>query len=93
MFVVRRRAGEKILIAGDVEIEVLEITRTRVKLGIRAPQAVPVVRAETLPVAEENRAASAWLATHTGSQPWQLLELLKNLQGKTVQVPAPATDQ
>ena len=93
MFVVRRRAGEKILIADDVEVEILEISRTRVKLGIRAPHEVPVVRAETLRVAEENRAASVWVSAHAGAPRAQLLELLKNLRGEPAQAPVLAADE
>ncbi len=57
----RRRAGESILV-GDVEIEVIEVSRSRVKLGVRAPLHVPVIRKETLGVARENRMASEFLA-------------------------------
>ena len=46
MLVIRRRAGESILIADDIEIEVLETTPTRVKLGIKAPKEVTVLRKE-----------------------------------------------
>jgi len=58
MLVIRRRAGESILIAGEVEIEVLEITPTRVKLGIKAPKEVPVLRKEVRLTEDHNRAAA-----------------------------------
>ena len=58
MLVIRRRAGESILIADDIEIEVLEITPTRVKLGIRAPKSVSVLRKEVRLTEEQNRAAA-----------------------------------
>jgi len=58
MLVIRRRAGESILIAGDIEIEVLETTPTRVKLGIRAPREVDVVRKEVGIIAGENLTAA-----------------------------------
>ena len=61
MLVLRRRVGEAIAIGGDIEIEVIEISRTRVKLGVRAPQTISVTRRETLPIAAENRSASALL--------------------------------
>jgi carbon storage regulator len=54
MLVLRRRAGEAIVINGDVEIEIIEISRTRVKVGVTAPRAVSVVRKETLAIAAEN---------------------------------------
>lgn len=65
MLVVRRRAGEAIIVAGDVEIEIIEISRTRVKLGITAPRDVTVTRRETATVASENRNAAALLAAGT----------------------------
>jgi len=64
MLVLRRRVGEAIAISGDIEIEVIEISRTRVKLGVRAPQTVSVTRRETLPIAAENRSASELLHNH-----------------------------
>jgi len=59
--VLRRRVGEAIAISGDIEIEVMEISRTRVKLGVRAPQTISVSRRETVPIAAENRSASELL--------------------------------
>ena len=58
MLVIRRRAGESIVIAGDIEIEILETTPTRVKLGIRAPKEVDVVRKEVGIIAGENHSAA-----------------------------------
>ena len=58
MLVIRRRAGESILIADDIEIEVLETTPTRVKLGIKAPKSVTVLRKEVRLTADHNRAAA-----------------------------------
>ena len=58
MLVIRRRTGESILIAGDIEIEVLETSPTRVKLGIRAPKEVDVVRKEVGLIAGENLSAA-----------------------------------
>jgi carbon storage regulator len=57
VLVLRRRVGETIAIGGGVEIEVIEISRTRVKLGVTAPRSVSVVRKETITVAAENRQA------------------------------------
>jgi carbon storage regulator len=61
VLVLRRRVGEAIAIGGDIEIEVIEISRTRVKLGVRAPQTISVARREAIPIAAENRSASALL--------------------------------
>jgi len=64
VLVLRRRVGEAIVIGSDVEIEVVEISRTRVKLGVKAPRSVSVMRRETIPVAAENRKAAAILGSH-----------------------------
>jgi carbon storage regulator len=54
MLVIRRRVGESIVIGGDVTVEVLDITPTRVKLGVTAHPTVPVVRPEQAKAAEQN---------------------------------------
>ncbi len=58
MLVMRRRAGESFLIGPDIKIEVLEVGPTRVKIGISAPAAMPVVRNEIVLTREENLLAS-----------------------------------
>jgi carbon storage regulator len=57
VLILRRRVGEKILVGGSVEIEIVEISKSRVKLGVRAPVHVPVVRKEMATIAGENRTA------------------------------------
>ena len=54
MLVLRRRTGDSLLIGGDVEVEILEITPTRVKLGILAPDSVTIVRKEVHLTLEQN---------------------------------------
>ena len=58
MLIISRRAGESILIGEDIEIEVLETGSGRVKLGITAPRAVPVLRNEVCLTRDQNRAAA-----------------------------------
>ena len=77
----RRRVGEAILVCGDVEIEVLEISKSRVKLGVRAPLKVTVVRKETLPVARENQLASDLVAQKCHEGLGELLHLLQQPNG------------
>jgi len=55
MLVIRRRAGEALLIGDGVEIEILECTGSAVKLGIRAPREVLVLRKEIHLTGEQNR--------------------------------------
>ncbi len=58
MLVIRRRAGETLLIGDDIEIDVLEVGHTQVKLGIRAPKQVTVLRKEIRLTSEQNRIAA-----------------------------------
>jgi carbon storage regulator len=58
MLVLRRRAGESLLIGDDMEVEILEITPRRVKLGILAPASVAIVRKEVRLTREQNLSAS-----------------------------------
>ena len=58
MLVMRRRAGESILIGEDVEIQILHIGESRIKIGITAPKSVPVSLKEVRLVGQENRAAA-----------------------------------
>jgi carbon storage regulator len=77
MLVLRRRVGETVLVGGEVEIEIIEISRTRVKLGVRAPLHVPVLRKETLPIVRENQLASDLVASGGADRVGGLLKLLK----------------
>ena len=54
----RRRQGEAILIGEGVEIRILSIDGTRVKMGILAPRSVPVTACEIELVRKENRQAA-----------------------------------
>jgi carbon storage regulator len=57
MLVMSRRKGDTILIGDDIEIVIAHIGRSRVKVGICAPRAVPVIAREEKLVRDENRAA------------------------------------
>jgi carbon storage regulator len=54
----RRRQGEAILIGDGVEIRILSIDGTRVKMGILAPRSVLVTAREIELVRKENRQAA-----------------------------------
>lgn len=58
MLVIRRRRGETLVIGEDIEVEVLDASPSQVKLGIRAPKNVPVVRKEIQLTQEQNLAAA-----------------------------------
>ncbi len=46
MLVLSRKAGESILIGGNIEVKVLKVERNTVKLGIEAPREFKVYRKE-----------------------------------------------
>jgi carbon storage regulator len=58
MLVMRRRQGEAILIGDGVEIRILSIDGTRVKMGILAPRSVQVTAREIELVRKENLQAA-----------------------------------
>jgi len=58
MLVMRRRAGESILIGDDIEIQIIHIGESRIKVGITAPKSIPVTLKEVKLVAQENVAAA-----------------------------------
>ena len=55
MLVIRRRPGESLLIGEDVEIEVLDCSPSHVKIGIRAPKEVTVLRKEIHVTGRQNQ--------------------------------------
>jgi carbon storage regulator len=76
MLVMRRRAGESFLIGGEIEIEILEVGPTRVKIGIVAPSDLAITRKEVLLTRSENVTAArspapemiSWLSRRLGGQ-------------------------
>lgn len=60
MLTLTRRKGEGVLVGSDVEVVVVEVSRGRVRLGIRAPRSLPVHRSELVSrVGAHNRRAVA----------------------------------
>lgn len=76
MLIVRRRAGQAVLIGDEVEIHVLEIQPGRVKLGVIAPRDIPVVRAEVSLTRQMNLAAAG------GATPEKAEELARRLKAR-----------
>jgi carbon storage regulator len=74
MLVMRRRAGEGFLVGDDIEIEILEVGPTRVKLGIVAPPECSILRKEVVLTRAQNvtaaqsadPAAISWLTQRLG---------------------------
>lgn len=51
MLIISRKKDQKIILADDIEITILEVGRNRVRFGIQAPKHVPIhTRLKTSPV-------------------------------------------
>lgn len=59
MLIVTRKESESILIGEDIEVIVTEIGAERVKIGIRAPKGIPIIRRELMETKKLNQEASA----------------------------------
>lgn len=78
MLVIRRRPGETLVIGRDIEVEVLDATASHVKLGIRAPKNVLVLRKEIQLTRAQNLASARDLSPSALAR---LADLFKNLPG------------
>ncbi len=59
MLVLTRKIGERIRIGDDIVVNVLEISKGSVRIGIDAPRMVPIYRSEVYErILEENLRAS-----------------------------------
>ena len=64
MLRITRRAGERIVLGDNVIIEVTEVKRGEVRIGIEAPRSLPIYREELwLEVKRENEAAARATST------------------------------
>ena len=75
MLVLRRRVGQSVLIGEGIEVSVIDISPSRVKLGILAPDAVFILRKELRLAEAENQAAAQ------GVNREAVEALLKHLRG------------
>ena len=75
MLVLRRRAGESLLIGDEIEIEILAISPQGAKIGIRAPKETVVLRKELKLTKEQNAAAAQSVA------PSELQRAIEGLRG------------
>lgn len=72
MLILRRRAGETLLIGDDIKITVMDVYEGGVRLAIDAPKSIPVLRSELLQVVNANRDAAA----KNEARPEDLLDML-----------------
>ena len=59
MLVLSRKIGQSLLIGNDIRIKVVEIRGQQVRLGLEAPDDVPVIREELQREVAETNAGSA----------------------------------
>ncbi len=70
MLILTRRPGERVVIGDEILVTVMGVSGHTVRLGIAAPQGVPIYREEIwLAVKEENRAAAAATVEELPSTP------------------------
>jgi carbon storage regulator len=67
MLVLTRKSNQSIMIGDDIEVSVLSVMGEKVRIGIQAPQRVPVFRKEIY--LEIHREAGATTPAKDGSTP------------------------
>lgn len=72
MLILRRRAGETLLIGDNVKVTVMDVYEGGVRLAIDAPRSVQILRSELLQAVDANRDA----AVKESKRPDELLGLL-----------------
>lgn len=61
MLVITRKAGESVLIGDNIEVTVVRIDDGSIKLAIKAPREIPILRKELYTqVKKENKNAAIW---------------------------------
>ena len=71
MLILRRKAGETLLIGDEIKITVMDVYEGGVRLAIDAPKRIAVLRSELVQAADANRDAA-----NDQNEPRQLLGLL-----------------
>lgn len=62
MLILSRKVGEKLYINDEIEIEIVEVSGEKVKVGISAPKNVKILRSELKQTIENNIKASAGIS-------------------------------
>lgn len=76
MLVLTRKLGESVIIGGNIEVKITEISGDKVRIGIEAPAELKILRGELLETIEENQEARASVGS---MNPADLMKRLKEL--------------
>ena len=80
MLIISRKKDQKIILADDIEITVLEVGRNRVRFGIKAPKHIPIhTRLKTTPVAEQPIQTAQVIDIETRTSPLEGLPAVAGL--------------
>lgn len=71
MLILQRKAGESLVIGGDITVSVVSVDGMRVRLAITAPDDVQILRSELITAAKANRDSAM-----EESAPAELLNML-----------------
>ncbi len=72
MLVLSRKVGEKILIGDNISVTIVRVSQGMVRVGVDAPQELPIVREEIKDQAKNGdgkRATEQHVAKRSGKQP------------------------
>jgi carbon storage regulator len=72
MLVLTRKSNQSIMIGDEIEVSVLSVMGEKVRIGIQAPQKIPVFRKEIY--LEIHRESGAVLASDDGGPPDEMAE-------------------
>ncbi len=78
MLVLTRKSNQSIMIGDEIEVSVLSVMGEKVRIGIQAPQKVPVFRKEIY--LEIHRETGAVVVTQDGSAPESATEIDDSLR-------------
>ncbi len=59
MLVVTRKVDESLIIADNIEITVLDVSRDKVKIGVSAPKDIKIIRNELIDTQNVNKDSAA----------------------------------
>lgn len=82
MLILQRKAGESLIIGEDIYVEVLAVENGRVRLAIKAPSHISILRSELRSAVDANRDSA-----REEAPPQELLELLGDVLGDCPEKP------